>query len=105
MKNQLDDEKMKDKFTEEDKAVITDSCKETLQWLENNQNGATEEYEAKQKELEAKFNPIMMRIYQATGQGGQGMPDMSGSGMGGGMGGMGGGMGGQTQGGNVDDLD
>jgi len=33
MKNQLDDEKMKDKFTEEDKTVITEGTKETLQWL------------------------------------------------------------------------
>lgn len=38
MKNQLDEEKLKDKFTEEDKATIADSTKEVLQWLEGNQN-------------------------------------------------------------------
>jgi L1 cell adhesion molecule like protein len=63
MKNQLDDEKMKDKFTEEDRKVIADACKETLQWVEGNETAEATEYEAKQKELESKFNPIMMRVY------------------------------------------
>jgi len=40
-----------------------------------------EEYEAKTKELEGIFNPIMARVYQATG--GQGVPNMGN--MGGGM--------------------
>merc|ERR1712110_912957 len=63
MKNQLDDEKMKDKFTDDDKKVIEESTKEVLQWLEGNQGAEASEFEAKQKELEGKFNPIMMRIY------------------------------------------
>ena len=52
------------------------------------------------KELEAKFNPIMMRVYQAAGGAPGGMP--------GGMGGMPGGMGGMpggAAGAGVDDLD
>jgi len=67
MKNQLDDEKLKDKFTAEDKTTIEDGTKEVLQWLEGNPNEEADAYEAKQKELEGKFNPIMMRIYQAAG--------------------------------------
>merc|ERR1739848_791468 len=67
MKNQLDDEKLKDKFTDDDKKVIEEATKETLQWLEGNQSAEAAEFEAKQKELEGKFNPIMMRIYQAAG--------------------------------------
>jgi len=89
MKNQLDDEKMKDKFTEDDKKVITDSTKEVLQWLESSEDADVTMFEEKQKELEAKFNPIMMRVYQAAGgaPGGMpgapgGMPDMSGAGAG-----------------------
>lgn len=70
MKNQLSEEKLKDKFTDDDKKVIEDSNKEVLQWLEANPNAEAEEYEAKQKELEGKFNPIMMRVYQAAGAGG-----------------------------------
>jgi len=88
--------------------------KDTLQWLEANPNAETEEYEAKQKEVEGKFQPIIMRIYQAAGGApgggmpgggmpGGGMPDMSG--MGGGMGGAGMGGGGVPGAGGVDDLD
>merc|ERR1712166_443919 len=51
MKNQLDDEKMKDKFTEEDKTLINESTKEVLQWLESaGAEAETEAFEAKQKE-------------------------------------------------------
>jgi heat shock protein 1/8 len=59
-----------------------------------------EEIEAKQKEVEAKYNPIMMRVYQAAG----GVP----GGMPGGMpGGFPGGAPGGTApgGGDVNDLD
>merc|ERR1712146_756824 len=88
MKNQLTDEKLKDKFTDDDKKVIEETSAEA----------SKEEFEAKQKELEAKFNPIMMRIYQAAGGAPGGMP--------GGMpgaGGMPGGGAAPQQ--DVDDLD
>ena len=52
-----------------------------MDWLERNQMAETEEFEAKQKELEGVVNPIMMKVYQSAGSGG--MPDMGG-GMGGG---------------------
>jgi len=105
MKNQLDDEKMKDKFTDDDKKVIQEGCAEVLQWLEtagNDSEVPVEDFEAKQKELEGKFNPIMMRVYQAAGGAPGGMP----GGMPGGPGGMPdmGGAGAAPQG-NVDDLD
>merc|ERR1711997_997002 len=100
-KNTLSDEKLKDKFSDEDKKTIEDTSAEGLQFLESNQDASAEEYEAKQKELEAKYNPIMMKVYQAAG----GAP---GGGMPGGM--PGGGMpGGEMPTGapdaNVDDLD
>merc|ERR1712227_787754 len=83
MKNSLNEEKLKAVFTEEEKTTIEDAAKEGLQWLEGNADADADAIEGKQKELEAKFNPIMMRVYQQTG--GAGMP--------GGMGGMpGGGM-------------
>ena len=44
MKNQLEEEKMKEKFTEDDKKVIEDGTKEVLQWLENNHNSDASEY-------------------------------------------------------------
>ena len=66
--------------------------------MEANQNASSEEIEAKQKELEAKYNPIMMRIYQATGGAPGGMPGMPG-----GMPGAGGPTGGPSA--SADDLD
>ena len=48
--------------------------------MEANQSAEAEEIEAKQKELEAKYNPIMMRIYQATGGPPGGMPGQPGAG-------------------------
>ena len=47
--------------------------------MEANQNAEAEEIEAKQKELEAKYNPIMMRVYQATGGVPGGMPGGAGT--------------------------
>jgi len=63
IKNTLEDAKIKDKFTDDDKKVINDSIQEAQQWLDAHQESASEEYDAKLKELEGKFNPIMMRIY------------------------------------------
>ena len=83
MKNTLADEKLKDKFTEEDKQLVESNVTEAQQWLEGNANAEAEEFEKKQKELEAKFNPIMMKVYQGQG----GMPGGPG-GMPGGPGGM-----------------
>jgi L1 cell adhesion molecule like protein len=74
MKNTLNDEKLKEKFTEDDKKVIEDASKEGLQWLESNPMAEPEQIEAKQKEVEAKYNPIMMRVYQAAGGAPGGMP-------------------------------
>jgi heat shock protein 1/8 len=104
MKNTLNDEKLKEKFTEDDKKVIEDASKDALQWLEANPNAEPEEIEAKQKEIEGKFNPIMMRVYQAAGGAPGGMP----GGMGGfpGAGGFpGGDAGAAGTSGGVDDLD
>ena len=81
MKNTIQEEKLQDKFDAGDKDTIEKSVQDTLDWLERNQMAETEEFEAKQKELEGVVNPIMMKVYQSAGGGG--MPDMGG-GMGGG---------------------
>jgi L1 cell adhesion molecule like protein len=67
---------LKDKLEEADKESLTKKIDETLQWLESNQLAEKEEFEAKQKELEAVSNPIMMKAYQQGGgaPGAGGMP-------------------------------
>jgi len=99
MKNTLNEEKLKSVFTEEEKTTITTVSQDGLQWLESNPEADGDAIEGKQKELEAKFNPIMMRVYQQTGgpPGAGGMPGMPGGGM------PGGAQGGPEE--NVDDLD
>merc|ERR1712188_82397 len=76
MRNTLDDEKIKDKFEEDDKKAIEDKVKETIEWLDANQLAEKDEFEAKQKELEGVCNPIMQKVYGASGAGGMpgGMP-------------------------------
>ena len=70
MKNTLVDEKLKDKFTEEDKTTIENQTKDALQWLDGNPNAEKEEFDRKQKEIEQILNPIMVRIYQTSAPGG-----------------------------------
>lgn len=81
------------KIEEDDKKKLEAKVNETIEWLESIRGNTTipkEEFEKKTKELEEVSNPIMMKAYQAGGQGGAagGMPGMGG--MPGGMGGMGG---------------
>ena len=96
IKNTMNDEKLKDKFTDEDRKTIEEISAAGLQFVNSATDAAAEEFEAKQKEIEAKYNPIMMRVYQAAGGAPGGMP----GGMpGGGMPGAG------ATPDNVDDLD
>ena len=39
MKSTVEDDKIKDKISEEDKVKIIEKCKETLDWLDSNQVG------------------------------------------------------------------
>jgi heat shock 70kDa protein 1/2/6/8 len=63
MRNTLNDEKLREKFTEDDKKNIEEISKEGLQWLESNPMAEPNEIEAEQKKIEARFHPIMTRIY------------------------------------------
>merc|ERR1711871_349362 len=88
MRNTMDDEKVKDKIDQSDKDTLKKAIDDTISWLDANQMAEKDEFEHKQKELEAIANPIMTKMYQAGGGGG-----MPGGGMPGGMptGGEGGG--------------
>ena len=61
---------MKDKFSDEDKSVLNTLVEQTLKWLENDDH-VKEDYDAKQKEVEQVYFPIIQKAY--GGQGG-GMP-------------------------------
>jgi len=84
MKTTLDDEKVKDKISEDDKKAIGDKCDEAIKWLDANQLAEVEEFTEKQKEVEGVCNPIITKLYADAGgaPGGMpgGMPDMGGMG-------------------------
>jgi L1 cell adhesion molecule like protein len=98
MRNTLEDEKVKDKIDAADKAKLKSAIDNAISWLEANQMAEKEEFEHKQKELEAIANPIMTKMYQ--GGGGGGMPDMSGMGGGGGAS-----AGGDAKGPHIEEVD
>merc|ERR1712054_736792 len=64
LKNTLEDEEkgIADKLSEEDKEKIEEVVKETLEWLDDNQEAEKEEFEARQKELEQIANPIIQKF-------------------------------------------
>merc|ERR1712178_496342 len=69
LRNTLTDEEkgVADKISEEDKETLEEAVKETLDWLDENDDAEVEEFEEKQKELEGIANPIMSKVYQRGG--------------------------------------
>jgi heat shock protein 1/8 len=93
LKNAMNDEKLKDKFSSDDKEKLKQAIDKTISWLEHNQNANKDEYDSKQKELESVAMPIMQKLYASATGGMGGMPGQGGfdpSGMGGFPGGQGG---------------
>merc|ERR1711924_488096 len=72
LKNTLNDEEkgIKDKVSEEDAETIEEAVQEVLDWLDENQEADSEEYEEKKKELEGIVSPIMKNLYAQGGAGG-----------------------------------
>ncbi|KAI9353743.1 hsp71-like protein [Obelidium mucronatum] len=74
LRNTLQDDKVAGKLNKADKTKLTAAIDEAISWLDANQEGAKDEYEHKQKELEAVANPIMMKIYGGAGGAPGGFP-------------------------------
>merc|ERR1711971_392574 len=89
MKTTLDDEKVKDKISEDDKKAIGDKCDEAIKWLDANQLAEVEEFTEKQKEEEGVCNPIITKLYADAGGAPGGMPGAPGAGAAPGAGGAG----------------
>ncbi|KAK0459654.1 heat shock cognate 70 [Desarmillaria tabescens] len=67
LRNSMNEEKLADKFEASDKSRLETAVNEAISWLDNSQEASKEEYEEKQKELEAVANPIMQKLYGAAG--------------------------------------
>jgi L1 cell adhesion molecule like protein len=89
VRNSIREEKLAAKISADDKRTIEGAVDEVIAWLDHNASAEKEEYEEKQKDLEGKVNPIMMKLYGSGGAGGGddgGMPGgMPGGFPGGGM--------------------
>ena len=72
VKQSINDAKLKDKFSEDERKQI--EIDEVLRWTNDNPAASKEEYDAKVKEVEAIFNPIMQKIYQQIGGASGGIP-------------------------------
>ncbi|KAJ3350415.1 70-kilodalton heat shock protein, partial [Allomyces javanicus] len=82
LRNTINDDKVGGKLDKDDKDKLDAAITETINWLDHNQEAAKDEYEHKQKDLEAIANPIMTKLYAAGGAGGPagGMPGNFGAG-------------------------
>mmetsp|Transcript_111395 Transcript_111395/g.156380 ORF Transcript_111395/g.156380 Transcript_111395/m.156380 type:complete len:673 (-) Transcript_111395:98-2116(-) len=94
IRGSLKDEKLKDKFSDEEKSTLEKRVEETLKWIESNPEAHAEEFEKQQKEIESVFNPIIEKVYKEAGAGAGGMPGGMPGGFPGGAGGFPGGAGG-----------
>lgn len=66
IKNTISDkDKLGGKIEEDDKQAIEDAIKETIEWLDDNNDETKEVYDEKYKELEEIVNPIFAKLYQS----------------------------------------
>jgi len=73
IKNTINDEdKIKDKLSDEDKETLEEVVKTTTEWIDENSQADKDEFDEKQKEVEKTVNPIMSKLYAAGGEGGGG---------------------------------
>ena len=64
VKHTLDDSKLEGKLAPGEKESVMNKVRDIENWMNNTPNAETEEYEAKQKEIERLFNPIATKMYQ-----------------------------------------
>jgi len=100
LRNMLDDEKLKAVIGDEDKEKVNKAVTETIDWVDSNPNAELDEFEAKKKDLEDLWKPIITKAYQAGG----GAPGAD-AGAAGAGGAAPGGFGGDNKGPEIDEVD
>jgi heat shock protein 1/8 len=63
MKSTIEDEKYKDKISDEDCSKIKAKCEEAISWLDGNQTAEKDEYVDKLAEVEAVCKPVITKLY------------------------------------------
>jgi L1 cell adhesion molecule like protein len=67
MRNSMRDENVGGKLPADDKKKIEQAVEETINWLDSNTMAEQDEFEDKQKELEAICQPIISGMYGGAG--------------------------------------
>jgi len=62
-RNAVQDEKVKEKLGDDDRAAVEAVVKEGLEWLESHREGDAAEYKEAQHGWEEKIRPVMMKLY------------------------------------------
>jgi len=71
MKNSVEDpEKLAKKLSDSEKDTIKDAIKDAQEWLDKNQGADKEQFDEQLKAVEAICNPIVSKVYQASGSAG-----------------------------------
>ncbi|CAB4058108.1 HSPA1s [Lepeophtheirus salmonis] len=66
LKSTVEKDEFKGKLSQEDIETVKAKCEETIKWLDTNQTAEKDEYQYKQKEIEALSNPIMKKLYESS---------------------------------------
>jgi heat shock protein 5 len=70
LRNQINDkEKLGGKLDDDDKEALETAVNEAIDWLDEHKDADKEQFQEKQKELEAVANPILQKVYQSSGGG------------------------------------
>lgn len=64
----VNEDKMKSSLGD-DHETVSKTVEDAIKWLDDNKNASTEEFEAKQKEVEAVLMPLIQKAYQASAGG------------------------------------
>jgi L1 cell adhesion molecule like protein len=68
-RNAVREDKVKDSLGESTVSEVEGWVKESLEWLDEHPDASKDEYADKQKEVEEKIRPVMMKLYQGGGAG------------------------------------
>lgn len=62
-RNSMNEEKVKEILSQEDRDKVEEVVKAGLEWLDNNRDASVDEVKSKQKEWEEAIRPVMLKLY------------------------------------------
>merc|ERR1712222_279880 len=62
-----EDQKVRDKISDDDKETIEKALEEANEWLDDNQDAEKEDFEEKLKDVQDVCSPIISKVYRESG--------------------------------------